>query len=253
MAANPLLSEPLHDPEHKFKRATRLRNIRLTLVLLFGFVACLTTTTYALGHLPTYMAWHASLMLVAWGLMLPVGVLLARFFKVTPEQDFPKIRDNQFWWNWHRGLQYGGLILASFSTGLMWQKTGLGESTHAQLGLALIGLAWLQAVSSWVRGSKGGPTEKQLRGDHYDMTARRLVFESWHKTFGWTCLVAALLVIGSGFYQVGAPSTLYIGIPAVLALVFTIVFSSLTKQKRWIDTYKAIWGHAYLPKQKRTP
>lgn len=224
------------------------RNIGLSLVLLSGLLICGALAFFVLGHLPPYMLWHGAIMLFVWGLVLPTGVLLARFFKVTPEQDFPTIRDNQFWWNWHRGLQYGGLILASFATWLMWQETGLGGSNHAQLGLTLVGLGWLQAISSWVRGSKGGPTEELLRGDHYDMTLQRLVFEYWHKTMGWLCLLAALITMGTGLNLVGAQPLVYFGVPLAIGLIFAIVFISLTKQKRWVDTYTAIWGHAYIDK-----
>ena len=233
--------------------APKRRNISLVVLLLGGFIACVALVFDVLGHLPLYMLWHAALMLFVWGQVLPTGVLLARFFKVTPEQDFPKQCDNQFWWNWHRGLQYGGLILASISTWLMWQKVGLGGSLHAQLGLTLVGLGWLQAVSSWVRGSKGGPTEHNLHGDHYDMTLQRLVFEYWHKIMGWSCLIAALVAIGSGFYLVGVNRAFYVGIPVSLGLILIFIFILFTKQKRWVDTYAAIWGHTYSPKQRQTP
>ena len=229
------------------------RSIGLLLMLLSGFFVSVALTYYLLGHLPPYMLWHAALMLFVWGLVLPTGVLLARFFKVTPEQDFPKVRDNQFWWNWHRGLQYAGLILATFATWLMWQKTGMAGSRHAQLGLTLLGLGWLQAVSSWVRGSKGGPTEPQLRGAHYDMTLQRLMFEYWHKILGWSCLMLALVAMGTGFYLVGMQRAVHFGVPITLGSIFITIFAVLTKQKRWVDTYTAIWGHAFLSKQKRNP
>ena len=244
--ANHLVAIPI-------KRTARRRNIGLVLLLLLGFLASIALTSFLLGHLPPYMLWHAALMLFVWGLVLPTGVLIARFFKVTPEQDFPKVRDNQFWWNWHRGLQYSGLILATFATWLMWQKTGLAGSLHAQIGLTLLGFGWLQAVSSWVRGSKGGPTEPQLSGAHYDMTLQRLIFEYWHKIFGWSCLLAALIAIGTGFYLVGTQQAVHFGVPIALGSIFISIFAVLAKQKRWVDTYTAIWGHAFLSKQKRSP
>ena len=39
-----------------------------------------------------------------------------------------------------------------------------------------------QVLGGYLRGSKGGPTDHRLRGDHYDMTARRVWFgSSWRK------------------------------------------------------------------------
>lgn len=43
-------------------------------------------------------------MVVAWGVLLPLGILIARFFKVTPRQRWPAELDNKFWWYSHLTL-----------------------------------------------------------------------------------------------------------------------------------------------------
>lgn len=57
--------------------------------------------------------WHARLMVLAWGICLPLGGLVARYFMVTPRQNWPRALDNQFWWHAHRCLQYTGVLAMS--------------------------------------------------------------------------------------------------------------------------------------------
>ena len=70
------------------------------------------------------MAIHGALMLTAWALLIPAGGVVARYYKVMPGQDFPRVFDNLTWWNWHRGLQYGGLAMATVALILILAETG---------------------------------------------------------------------------------------------------------------------------------
>ena len=45
------------------------------------------------------VSWHARLMVLAWGVLLPLGALAARFFKVLPGQDWPRVLDARPWWH----------------------------------------------------------------------------------------------------------------------------------------------------------
>ena len=142
--------------------------------------------------------WHARCMVLAWGLLLPLGALLARFFKVVPRQDWPRQRDNPMWWHGHRGLQWAGVLAMSLGAALAWGQAGGATPAarlHAWVGWGLVALGWLQILGGWLRGSKGGPTDIQLRGDHYDMTPRRLAFERWHKGLGWVALLVSVGVV----------------------------------------------------------
>ena len=58
--------------------------------------------------LDLYQAWHGRLMVLAWSILFPLGILVARFFKITPNQDWPNQLDNTFWWHLHRVTQYLG-------------------------------------------------------------------------------------------------------------------------------------------------
>lgn len=194
---------------------------------------------------------HALAMVVAWGILLPAGVLFARFFKVTRDQDYPRVLDNRFWWGWHRGLQYGGVALMTAGAALAVAMTPSHlASSHALLGAAAVLLGWTQVVAGWLRGSKGGPLSEKSgqprspdhwRGDHYDMTARRRVFEAVHKTGGYLALAAALAATLLGLSFTGQPAWIWGLVLAPVALSVA-VFVRYTRQGRRVSTYHAIWG-----------
>ncbi|WP_099824053.1 hypothetical protein [Oceaniglobus indicus] len=61
------------------------------------------------------LSWHARLMVLAWAVLAPAGVIVARFFKVWPGQDWPRQLDDQRWWRAHRIFQYGTVVLTVFA------------------------------------------------------------------------------------------------------------------------------------------
>jgi hypothetical protein len=148
--------------------------------------------------------WHARLMVLAWAILLPLGVLVARFFKIMPGQDWPAVRDNKTWWHAHRVLQYGGMALMLAGIGLAWGNArGVSQAAawHAILGWGVLGLGLMQLASAWARGSKGGPTDVRLRGDHYDMTPGRVAFESVHKAGGYAAILLSIATIILGLHR----------------------------------------------------
>lgn len=46
--------------------------------------------------------WHGRLMVIAWCFLIPIAIIVARYFKVMPKQDWPTNLDNKFWWFVHR-------------------------------------------------------------------------------------------------------------------------------------------------------
>lgn len=200
-----------------------------------------------------YVSWHGRLMVLAWGVLFPLGVVIARFCKVTPGQDWPRELDNQVWWRAHLRLQYtgGGAMLGALA--LILLAGGAGSSTHANLGWVIAGLAALQFLAGWFRGSKGGPTEPDPRGDHFDMTPRRLAFEHFHKSAGYGLLLLAGWGIGSGMWLANAPVWMWLVLGLWwLALIATFVI--LQRRGMAVDTYQAIWGpDPNLPGNRRRP
>ncbi len=202
------------------------------------------------GSVTSAMAVHAALMLTAWGLLIPAGGIVARYFKVMPGQDFPRVVENLTWWRWHRGLQYGGMAVATVALGVILSETGgRFDTLHGRCGLAVMTLGWLQVVSGLLRGTKGGPTDSRAnplgpetwRGDHYDMTPRRHVFEAWHKPAGWAAVMLASATILFGLQLVGSPAWLLFVVGALQATIFISIVDGVARQ-RWVATYASLWG-----------
>ncbi|MBN8490271.1 MAG: cytochrome b [Gammaproteobacteria bacterium] len=192
-------------------------------------------------------------MVLAWSLAVPTAVLLARFFKVTPGQRWPQELDNPTWWHGHRIANYLAVLLTALALALIARGAGLAgpaRTLHAALGWSVAALALVQLLSAHLRGSKGGPTAprrhpdgrvRDLRGDHYDMTPRRILFEAVHKGAGYLVLLLALASTATGLRQADAPRwmVLLIGLWwSVLAVAFII----WQRRGRCLDTYQAIWG-----------
>lgn len=194
--------------------------------------------------LASHVAWHARAMVLAWGILLPLGVLAARFLKIMPGQGWPRRLDNPLWWNLHRGFQYLGVLLTVAGLYLVWgtgSVTGgsFGRSIHAWLGWTVAGCGFLQVLGGWLRGSKGSPAEPA--GDHYAMTRHRLVFERVHKALGWAAIVAGIVTIAIGLWLADAPRWM----PVVLAAWWAglACIGAVLQRRGWcVDTYQAIWG-----------
>ena len=107
---------------------------------------------------------------------------------------------------------------------------------HAWLGWGVVAAGGLQVLRGWSRGSKGGPTDVQLRGDHFDMTPRRIAFERGHKTLGYAVLAAAAAAIGLGLFVSDAPRWM----PAVLPLI------KLRLAAASIFTFRIAWNEFIL-------
>lgn len=193
---------------------------------------------------PAWLIWHARAMVAGWSVVLPLGMLIARFFKVTPGQDWPRVLDNPLWWRWHvRGQSFGvalvtlGLALA-FGRGVSVAPLA---SWHHRIGWLLAGIAWAQVVGGLLRGDKGGPTDARMRGDHYDMTIRRRVFERVHKTLGWMAPPLAVVATAMGLWLADTPRWM----PLLLALWWLSIaaaFVVMEASGRRVSTYQAIWG-----------
>jgi hypothetical protein len=195
-------------------------------------------------HIEPWTYWHARCMVLGWGVLLPLGALAARYFKVTPDQRWPEQLDNKAWWHAHRWLQWGGVAAMSVGALLAWGQ-GHGATRLAQLhgwaGWALVALGWLQIAYGLRRGSKGGPTDAQPHGDHYDMTPKRRHFERMHKGLGWLAVLAAVAGTVLGLVVADAPRWMAV----VLAgwwLLLAAAAALWQRQGRCIDTYQAIWG-----------
>jgi hypothetical protein len=196
-------------------------------------------------HAPDHwLVWHARIMVFSWAILLPLGALAARYFKVTPKQDWPREVDNLAWWHAHRLLQYGGVALMMLGVWFAWNQGSQSTTVaiwHHYLGWSVVVLGAIQIVAAWARGSKGGPTDQQLRGDHYDMTRHRIWFETVHKTGGWLAIALAIATVCLGLWAADAPRWMILVLTSWWVLLL-VLGAKLQREQRCIDTYQAIWG-----------
>jgi hypothetical protein len=202
------------------------------------------------------VSWHARSMVLGWAVLAPLSVLAARYFKVLPGQDWPRELDTQLWWRSHWMGQGIVVLLSLLGLGLIL-GSAKGGSLHGALGYVLLTVMGVQVGLGVFRGSKGGPTapacDGSLRGDHYDMTPWRVMFEWTHKVLGYLALVLSVAVVVLGLWQANAPLWmwwaigLWWGVLICAALVLQV-------QGRAIDTYQAIWGPDPVhPGNRRAP
>ncbi len=187
------------------------------------------------------ISWHARLMVLGWSVLAPLAVIIARFFKVMPGQDWPRTLDNQVWWRSHWIGQSIVVGLSCIGLALVLPSDLAAMSLHNWLGYAVLTGATLQILLGLFRGSKGGPTDTELRGHHYDMTPWRRMFEASHKLIGYGTIVLAMCTIALGLWKANGPVWMWLAL-AVWWTLLVIVFVQLQRRGMAIDTYQAIWG-----------
>ena len=202
------------------------------------------------------ISWHARAMVLAWGVLAPLAVLMARYFKVMPGQNWPRELDNQTWWRSHWMGQSLVVGLSIFALALVLPADWSAMSLHMWCGYGLLVAMFIQVILGICRGSKGGPTapaaDGSHRGHHYDMTPHRRAFEAAHKGLGYVTLFLGFLTILLGLWQANAHVWMWgalVGWWIVLGL--TVVF--LQKRGMAVDTYQAIWGDDPIHPGNRLP
>jgi hypothetical protein len=205
------------------------------------------------------LAWHARAMTLAWGILVPCGILSARFLKLWPGQKWPERLDHPGWWHLHRILQYlaGALTVTGLAMVLTMSPRHGAGIIHWLLGWSVIGLATLQFTGAWLRGSKGGPTaparDGSWHGDHYDMTRRRIAFEYAHKFGGYLAALTAIAAILTGLWQANAPRWMWLTLVGWW-IGCGLCFLILQRSGRAFDTYQAHWGTSVThPGNRRAP
>ena len=205
------------------------------------------------------VSWHGRVMVFAWCLLVPIGIFAARFFKITPRQDWPRRLDNQVWWATHLTAQYTAGFLMVIAVYLIWNVSGTHVQVfyHHLLGWTTISLCGVQYLAGWLRGTKGGPTDLRAdgtpHGDHYDMTSRRKLFEYVHKFTGYVCLTAAIAAVFTGLWVANAPHWMWISL-TIWWVAVIYLFLKCERIFGAVDTYQAIWGpNPDLPGNKMRP
>jgi len=128
---------------------------------------------------------HGAAMLLAWGLCVPSGVIVARYYKHL----------GSFWYKTHRTVQSLGVLLTVVAFGIIANAVTAAQGehfqgTHKQLGLVVTALAVLQPLNAFVRPHATEAGEEK--------TVLRAVWEVAHKGVGWLCLAAGVVNIFTG-------------------------------------------------------
>ncbi|MGH1540702.1 MAG: cytochrome and DOMON domain-containing protein [Arenicella sp.] len=194
---------------------------------------------------------HAILMVAAWGVLAPIAILIARFFKVTKSQDYPNELDNKFWWHFHWAGQIIAIAAATIALALAYFSIGGIDLSkwHSKIGIAVMAIGWTQVALGYFRGTKGGPTDnngvpvlpENMGGDHWDMSTHRILFEFAHKKLGYIAILMAFFAILTGFFQLKLGYGYYM-VYLGFVLILYILFNKFELEGRWVDTYHAIWG-----------
>eukprot|EP00041_Stephanoeca_diplocostata_P030338 m.916659 g.916659 ORF g.916659 m.916659 type:complete len:150 (+) comp23737_c0_seq10:102-551(+) len=141
-----------------------------------------STGTLIIYHLalrpPQSHVWtHALLMTIAWGFMVPAGILIARF----------RVGAQGLWFKMHRAVQCLGITLAVAGFAVIVAAVS-NESlahfavSHAKIGLAIMVFGVLQPLNAFIRPH---PAE-----GHKPFW--RMLWETVHKGLGYVAVLLAL-------------------------------------------------------------
>jgi len=128
---------------------------------------------------------HGALMIIGWGVFLIPGMLVARYGK--------NALGNGLWFQVHQGFQLFGMTLTTTAFIISWiMVDGIFFDTlfHAQLGLTVMILAYLQTL--------GGILRPHVSQENEEKTPARKVFEIVHPWMGRIIILAAIVTIFAG-------------------------------------------------------
>lgn len=123
---------------------------------------------------------HGVLNAISWGVLFPVGIMVARYMK-------PFSLFHPFWFYLHVGCQVCGYILgvAGFATGLKILDKADVKYEHRNLGIALFAFATVQIAALLIRP---GPKHKL-----------RTVWNVYHYAVGYAIVAMSIVNIFKGF------------------------------------------------------
>lgn len=139
---------------------------------------------------------HGSMMLIGWGILLPNGMLFARYFKEHPPKGF--------WFKIHKYCQPAGLLFALTGWIIALVNFDVFQDrdtrfVHGLVGSVVMALGLLQPLNAYFR-----PHLPHNEGD--PKTTIRVIWEHYHRGAGWTCFFLAILVIVLGTTMLPQPS-----------------------------------------------
>ncbi|KAL0372315.1 UNVERIFIED_CONTAM: cytochrome, DM13 and DOMON domain-containing protein [Sesamum calycinum] len=131
---------------------------------------------------------HGFMMFLAWGILLPGGILAARYLK--------HVKDDN-WFRIHVYLQYSGLaiVFLGFLFAVAELRGLTFDSVHVKFGMLAILLAVAQPVNAYLRPKK--PANRE------DTCKKRLIWEYTHIIIGRSAIVVGVAALISGMKHLG--------------------------------------------------
>jgi len=158
--------------------------------------------------IPVPIKVHATLMYLGWTVIIPTGVIVARFFR---EANLPA-----HWMKIHMGINLLGLALSvsGFIVALvkLWSTS---EPLHLVIGMITMFLGMQQPINAFLRPHKPGKGETP--------TLIRRIWVVWHK---WSGRVAVLLAITQCYigFNIVKPGTKWVVGYSVSVGIFVLTF-----------------------------
>ncbi|TYI58231.1 hypothetical protein E1A91_D11G340800v1 [Gossypium mustelinum] len=134
------------------------------------------------------LAVHGFMMFLSWGILIPGGILAARYLKHVKGDG---------WYQIHIYLQYSGLAIILL--GVLFAVAELRgfyvSSLHVKLGIAAIVFASVQPMNAYLR------PEKPANGE--DASTKRLIWEYFHVIIGRGAIAIGIAALSTGMKHLG--------------------------------------------------
>ncbi|CAJ1933638.1 unnamed protein product [Cylindrotheca closterium] len=209
----PILDESVTDPCQRFYGMTNILDI------LTPEEQSQLFTTETPASFRNLRLIHGSCMLIGWGLLLPNGMLVARYFKLHPSS-------NSAWFKFHRICQPTGLLVATVGWIIALVNFDVFSDrdtrfVHGLVGSIVMALGWLQPLNAYFR--------PHISPDH-PKTTTRIVWEHYHRGAGWFCFFCSLIVIVLGTLIIPRPND-RLGFQSAFVVCLLIMLGNLAFMK----------------------
>lgn len=173
---------------------------------------------------------HGVLNALSWGVMMPIGVMSARYLKVFKS-------NNPAWFYIHVSCQTLAYVIgvAGWATGVKLGESDWNSGTHAHIGLTLFILGTLQVFALLLRP----------KPDH----KYRLYWNIYHHATGYTVIALSIFNIFEGLELLDPDhkwKTIYIGILifyGAIAIVMEIITWTIVIKRKRDGKEKSHHGH----------
>ncbi|GJX22713.1 cytochrome b561 and DOMON domain-containing protein-like protein, partial [Tanacetum coccineum] len=120
---------------------------------------------------------HGILNAVGWGVLIPIGAMIARYLKHL----------GSFWFYAHSSIQLSGFIIGTSGiiTGLILNdRIDINVAKHKALGLIVVTLACLQIIAILIRPSKDSKMRKFWNWYHHNIGRLLIVLAAFNVFYG---------------------------------------------------------------------